>query len=741
MQNKMDNTSIEAKVNTDSSLELTELLARFGLEGFRPLQKEAITAVLKGKDSLVLMPTGGGKSLCYQLPSLALDGCTVVVSPLIALMKDQADSVNKKLEREHYAHVLNSSITAGKQTEIKAKVHDGETKLIYVSPEWLSVEGNQAFLDSIDVPLIAIDEAHCVSEWGHDFRPEYRNIRKYLSSLSKEPTIVCLTATATPFVQQDIIDNLKLQDVKIFKASFNRPNLSYFIQPKLPQAALHQAIAKEVLQYPQETGIIYCMYRKTTEEVAEMLQNNGIKAMAYHGGLPTKERMEVQNAFTSGKVHVVAATIAFGMGIDKADVRFVIHHDLPKSIENYYQETGRAGRDGKPSRCLGYYSEKDVKSYARRFKDLNEGERQRASQLLESMHDFVLSGTCRRVFVLRYFGEKVEHNSCLENNTCDNCTIKHETTDLQELAKQVIEWMNKNTPKGASKKMIQTLLLGRTTPAITTAKFEESSIFGIGKTLRPNSIRELIEMALNEGVLQRDPNNPLNVLPGKWPNESLSPSSFSVSLQQRVDRPKASDEATFHQELYDLLKASCKRKAESLNIPGFLMFSDAALKETATYLPTTPENFLAVQGVSDRKSRKFGQSVLPIVQQFIKDNDLEANLSMQTKGVMKKSAQKVKLIEMIDKKMTFDALEGFLGGDQDHVINELETIVMAGTKLNVEYLFSEEVDEELYDDMWDFYRDLEEDQLGPLEEEFDEEEIPEHTLRLVRLQFHAMYGL
>lgn len=741
MQNEMDITPLEAKVNTDSSLELTELLARFGLDRFRPLQKEAITAVLRGKDSLVLMPTGGGKSLCYQLPSLALNGCTVVVSPLIALMKDQADSVNKKLKREHYAHVLNSSISAGKQTEIKAKVHEGETNLIYVSPEWLSVEGNQAFLDSIDVPLIAIDEAHCVSEWGHDFRPEYRNIRKYLSGLSNQPTIICLTATATPFVQQDIIDNLKLKDVNVFKASFNRPNLSYFIKPKLPQAALHQAIAKEVLKHPQETGIIYCMYRKTTEEVAEMLQNNGIKAMAYHGGLPTKERIEIQNAFTAGKVHVVVATIAFGMGIDKADVRFVIHHDLPKSIENYYQETGRAGRDGKPSRCLGFYSEKDVKSYARRFKDLNEGERQRASQLLESMHDFVLSGTCRRAFVLRYFGEKVEHNSCLENNTCDNCAQKYETTDLQEMAREVLSWMNNNTPKGASKKMIQTLLLGRTTPAITTAKFEESSIFGLGKTLRPNSIRELIEMALNVGVLQRDPSNPLNVLPGKWSNENLSPSSFSVSLQKHIDRPKASNEITFHQDLYDMLKASCRRKAESLNIPSFLVFSDAALKETATYLPTTPENFLAVQGVSDRKSRKFGQFVLPVVQQFTIDNDLEANLSIQTKGVMKKSAQKVKLIEMIDKKMTLDALEGFLGGDQDHVINELETIVMAGTKLNVQHLFSEEVDEELYDEMWDFYRGLKEDQLGPLEEEFDEEEIPEHILRLVRLQFHAMHGL
>ena len=741
MQNEMDITSLEAKVHTDSTLELNGLLARFGLEGFRPLQKEAITTVLGRKDCLVLMPTGGGKSLCYQLPSLVLEGCTVVVSPLIALMKDQADSVNKKLKHEHYAHVLNSSIPAGKQTEIKGKVHEGETKLIYVSPEWLSVEANQVFLDSINPPLIAIDEAHCVSEWGHDFRPEYRNIRKYLSGLSKQPTIICLTATATPFVQQDIIDNLKLKDVNVFKASFNRPNLSYFIQPKLPQAALHQAIAKEVLQHPQKTGIIYCMYRKTTEEVAEMLQNNGIKAMAYHGGLPTKARMEVQNAFTSGQVHVVVATIAFGMGIDKADVRFVIHHDLPKSIENYYQETGRAGRDGKPSRCLGFYSEKDVKSYARRFKDLNEGERQRASQLLESMHDFVLSGTCRRAFVLRYFGEKINHNTCLEDNSCDNCAKKHETTDLQEMAKEVLAWMNDNTPNGTSKKMIQTLLLGRTTPAITTAKFEQSSIFGIGKTLRPNSIRELIEMALNVGVLQRDPSNPLNVLPGEWSKENLSSTSFSVSLQQRVDRPKASIEPTFHQDLFDLLKDSCKRKAESLNIPSFLVFSDATLKETATYLPTTPENFLAVQGVSDRKSRKFGQSVLPIVQQFTKDNDLEANLSIQTKGVMKKSAQKVKLIEMIDKKMTLDALEGFLGGDQDHVINELETIVMAGTKLNVQHLFSEEVDEELYDEMWDFYRDLEEDQLGPLEEEFDEEEIPEHTLRLVRLQFHAMHGL
>ena len=741
MQNEMDITSLEAKVHTDSTLELNGLLARFGLEGFRPLQKEAITTVLGRKDCLVLMPTGGGKSLCYQLPSLVLEGCTVVVSPLIALMKDQADSVNKKLKHEHYAHVLNSSIPAGKQTEIKDKIHEGETKLIYVSPEWLSVEANQVFLDSINPPLIAIDEAHCVSEWGHDFRPEYRNIRKYLSGLSKQPTIICLTATATPFVQQDIIDNLKLKDVNVFKASFNRPNLSYFIQPKLPQAALHQAIAKEVLQHPQKTGIIYCMYRKTTEEVAEMLQNNGIKAMAYHGGLPTKARMEVQNAFTSGQVHVVVATIAFGMGIDKADVRFVIHHDLPKSIENYYQETGRAGRDGKPSRCLGFYSEKDVKSYARRFKDLNEGERQRASQLLESMHDFVLSGTCRRAFVLRYFGEKINHNTCLEDNSCDNCAKKHETTDLQEMAKEVLAWMNDNTPNGTSKKMIQTLLLGRTTPAITTAKFEQSSIFGIGKTLRPNSIRELIEMALNVGVLQRDPSNPLNVLPGEWSKENLSSTSFSVSLQQRVDRPKASIEPTFHQDLFDLLKASCKRKAESLNIPSFLVFSDATLKETATYLPTTPENFLAVQGVSDRKSRKFGQSVLPIVQQFTKDNDLEANLSIQTKGVMKKSAQKVKLIEMIDKKMTLDALEGFLGGDQDHVINELETIVMAGTKLNVQHLFSEEVDEELYDEMWDFYRDLEEDQLGPLEEEFDEEEIPEHTLRLVRLQFHAMHGL
>lgn len=741
MQNEMDITPLEAKVNTDSSLELTKLLARFGLDGFRPLQKEAITAVLKGKDCLVLMPTGGGKSLCYQLPSLALDGCTVVVSPLIALMKDQADSVNKKLEHEHYAHVLNSSIATGKQTQIKAKVHDGETKLIYVSPEWLSVEGNQAFLDSINVPLIAIDEAHCVSEWGHDFRPEYRNIRRYLSGLSKQPTIICLTATATPFVQQDIIDNLKLQGVRVFKASFNRPNLSYAIQPKLPQAALHQAIAKEVLQHPKETGIIYCMYRKTTEEVAEMLQNNGIKAMAYHGGLPNKSRVEIQNDFTSGKVHVVVATIAFGMGIDKADVRFVIHHDLPKSIENYYQETGRAGRDGKSSRCLGFYSEKDVKSYARRFKDLNEGERQRASQLLESMHDFVLSGTCRRAFVLRYFGEKIEHSSCLENNTCDNCAKKHETKDLQGMAKELLAWMSENTPNGTTKKMIQTLLLGRTTPAITTAKFEQSSIFGLGKTLRPNSIRELIEMALNVGVLRRDPNNPLNVLPGKWSKENLSSSSFSVSLQQRVDRPQSNSEATFHRDLYDLLKASCKRKAESLNIPSFLVFSDAALRETATYLPTNPENFLAVQGVSDRKSRKFGQSVLPIVQQYTKDNDLASNLSMQTKGVIKKSAQKVKLIEMIDKKMTLDALEGFLGGDQDHVINELETIIMAGTKLNVEHLFSEEVDEELYDEMWNFYRDLEEDQLGPLEEEFDEEEIPEHTLRLIRLQFHAMHGL
>ena len=740
MQNEMDITSLGAKVRTDSSLELNGLLARFGLEGFRTLQKEAVTAVLEKRDCLVLMPTGGGKSLCYQLPSLVLEGCTVVVSPLIALMKDQADRVNDKLGQEHYAHVLNSSIAAGKQTEIKAKVHEGETKLIYVSPEWLSVEGNQAFLESINPPLIAIDEAHCVSEWGHDFRPEYRNIRKYLGGLSKQPTIICLTATATPFVQQDIIDNLKLQDVNVFKASFNRPNLSYFIKPKLPQAALHQAIAKEVLQHPQETGIIYCMYRKTTEEVAEMLQNNGIKAMAYHGGLPTKARMEVQNAFTSGQAHVVVATIAFGMGIDKSDVRFVIHHDLPKSIENYYQETGRAGRDGKPSRCLGFYSEKDVKSYARRFKDLNEGERQRASQLLESMHDFVLSGTCRRAFVLRYFGEKIEHNSCLENNSCDNCSKKHETTDLQEMAKELLTWMKKYTPNGASKKLIQTLLLGRTTPAITTAKFEQSTIFGLGKSLRPNSIRELIEMALNVGVLKRDASNPLNVLPGSWNNHEPSSKSFAVSLNQTLDSLDT-QEAIFHESLYKSLKSACEKKAESLSIPHFLVFSDATLKETATYLPTTPENFLAVQGVSDRKRRKFGQTVLPIVQQFTKDNGLEANLSIQTKGVMKKSAQKVKLIEMVDKKMPLDALSGFLGGDQEHVVNELETIVMAGTKLNLQHLFSEEVDEELYDEMWDVYRALEEDHLGPLEEEFDEEEIPEQTLRLVRLQFHAMHGL
>ena len=740
MQNEMDITSLKAKVRTDSSLELNGLLARFGLEGFRALQKEAVTAVLEKKDCLVLMPTGGGKSLCYQLPSLALEGCTIVVSPLIALMKDQADSVNDKLGREHYAHVLNSSIAAGKQTEIKTKVLEGETKLIYVSPEWLSVEANQTFLDAINPPLIAIDEAHCVSEWGHDFRPEYRNIRKYLGGLSKQPTIICLTATATPFVQQDIIDNLKLQDVHVFKASFNRPNLSYFIKPKLPQAALHRAIAKEVLQHPQETGIIYCMYRKTTEEVAEMLQNNGIKAMAYHGGLPTKARMEVQNAFTSGQAHVVVATIAFGMGIDKSDVRFVIHHDLPKSIENYYQETGRAGRDGKPSRCLGFYSEKDVKSYARRFKDLNEGERQRASQLLESMHDFVLSGTCRRAFVLRYFGEKIEHNSCLENNSCDNCAKKHDTTDLQEVAKEVLTWMKKHAPNGVSKKLIQTLLLGRTTPAITTAKFEQTAIFGLGKCLRPNSIRELIEMALNVGVLERDTNNPLYVLPGNWPNPEPSSQSFAVSLNQTLDSLDT-QEAVFHEILYKSLKSACEKKAKSLSIPSFLVFSDATLKETATYLPTTPENFLAVQGVSDRKSRKFGQTVLPVVQQFTQDNDLEPNLSIQTKGVMKKSAQKVKLIEMVDKKMPLDALSGFLGGDQEHVVDELETIVMAGTKLNLQHLFSEEVDEELYDEMWDVYRSLEEDHLGPLEEEFDEEDIPEQTLRLVRLQFHAMHGL
>ncbi|WP_367867521.1 DNA helicase RecQ [Pedobacter sp. WC2423] len=714
----------------------------FGFDNFKGDQESIITNVLERKNTFVIMPTGGGKSICYQLPALMSEGTAIVISPLIALMKNQVDQLRAFGGSDSIAHFLNSSLNKSEIAQVKSDLLSGQTKLLYVAPESLSKPDNIEFLKLITISFVAVDEAHCISEWGHDFRPEYRRIRQVISGLGPDIPIIALTATATPKVQQDIIKNLQMADATLFKSSFNRPNLFYEIRPK-------RDVIKEIIRYIKyntgKSGIIYCLSRKKVEEVAEALNLNGIKALPYHAGLEPKVRADTQDKFLMEDVEVIVATIAFGMGIDKPDVRFVIHHDIPKSMEGYYQETGRAGRDGGEGVCIAFYVQKDVDKLAKFMKDKPVAEREIGTQILKEVIDYAESGVCRRKQILHYFGENFNETGC--NCMCDNCKKPKTYFEAEEHLKVALTLI-KNIGEKFDDAHILCVLLGMETAQTIAYEHSKLQEFGLGKVEGENLWKSLIRQAVLNNFLSKDIDNyGLLRLTNSGNDFIKNPYSLKFILNVPIESSADDDEddvkhgsGTLDTQLLLLLKDLRKKIAKQKNVPPFVVFQDPSLEEMCTHYPIAMDELKQISGVGNGKAMKFGTPFLELIKKYVTDNDIERPIDLIIKTQANKSQLKVSIIQNVDRQIGLEDIAKSKGITYSEILKEIEAIVNSGTKLNLNYFVDEMLDDDRQDEVFDYFRAADNDSIDEALKDLGETDYTREEIQLMRIKFMSELG-
>ena len=708
----------------------------FGFDTFKGEQEEIITNLLQGNDTFVLMPTGGGKSMCYQLPALMMDGTAIVVSPLIALMKNQVDSIKYISETDNVAHFINSSLSRADINQVKEHVKNGTTKLLYVAPESLSKKENQEFLKTVNISFFAIDEAHCISEWGHDFRPEYRRLKGIIERIGRKP-IMALTATATDKVKIDIKRTLGIDNAREYISSFNRPNLFYAIKPKTNET--DNDIVKYIKSHPGKSGIIYCLSRKEVEKLAEVLRTNDIRAAAYHAGMESADRTAIQDDFIMERIDVIVATIAFGMGIDKPDVRFVIHYDIPKSLEGYYQETGRAGRDGGEGRCIAYYRQQDLRKLEKFMTDKSPKEQEIGKQLLKEVQIYCESSVCRRKLLLFYFGEKYLHDNCC---SCDNCRTKGNAIEAQEEMGRLLTVV---AEIGNDYKMEHIIHLMRKerTESVVLAKHDQLALFGCGEEHTATWWKSLIVHAMVEGFLDKESENYGALhLTEKGKQFIEQPHSFKmiedrdfVNLREEVNEEMGVLDEVIYSLLVELRKSIARRN----QLPPYVIFSDQSLEAMSTYYPQTIEEIRTMYGVGDGKAKKFGQEFADLIKKYCEENDIIRPIDIRVKSLPTKSRNKVSIIQGIDRRMSFEDIARSLHIDMDGLLSDIEMIVNSGTKLNINYYLEEAVDEEHEEEIYDYFMHSETDDLDIALDNIDEE-ISEEEIRLVRIKFLSELG-